>query len=33
MGKEEQIWWEMWVMERKKGVPGRRFRADGRGKM
>ena len=22
MGKEERIWWEMWVMERKKGCRG-----------
>ena len=32
MGKEERIWWEMWVKEREKGS-GKRFRADGRGKM
>ena len=33
MGKEERIWWEMWVKERKKGCRGGVFRADGRGKM
>lgn len=22
MGKEERIWWEMWVKERKKGCRG-----------
>lgn len=33
MGKEERIWWEMWVMEQEKGCRGGVFRVDGRGKM
>lgn len=33
MGKEERIWWEMWVKEWKNGWRGGVFRVDGRGKM
>ena len=33
MGKEERIWWEMWVKEQEKECRGGVFRVDGRGKM